>query len=433
MSWNDIKSKGSLALADAVRVNNVLRSLDMSGNRVGVRGFQAFASALVLNTTLRHLHLRKTKDAGGACGIDTATRANRTLETLNISTNHIGDSGTAAIASALEVNPKLHTLDLRWNNVGILGAVGLCAALRVNQSLRVLLLQGNQIDDRASASLANAIRTNSSLITLSLDNNQVGYDGAANIATALQVNHTLETLAISRNNILEGKAALFRSLKENSSLQKLTLDGTNLSCNVLQTLAEALMINTSLRTLSMRQCTFRDRGRFVVVANAFKHNSTLIQLDVRESSFNAADWNALALALNDHSGLEILHVDRCRITDDDLIALAKMLVVNRKLLELHLYGAQLYYRSRGAAALRRALKMNRTLRELHVSEHDKSECFKDYETVRCATRLADIAFVSVVNRCKVFTSVDVEVIKTILKIASSHTTCKLNTTQPDSI
>ena len=429
VSWNDILSKGCLALANAIRFNGVLQSLDMSGNRVGVRGFQAFANALESNTTLQHLNLHKSKQFGGVCGMDKAIRVNKALESLDISDDLIDENAAVAIASALQVNSKLHTLNLTWNPIGVLGTARLYEALQNNSVLRELTFDG--IDPSAGALLANIIRSKSSLTTLDLNQGELRHDEGNAIAAAMEVNQSLKTLTMNRTSTLEAKVTMFSSLKTNSTLEKLELSGKNLSINALQVLAEALKVNTSLKTLVLGRCTFCDGGRFEIVANALQCNSTLTQLDLSWSELDAIDWNALTMALKSSSGLEILHLDHCSIGDDDVIALADMLVGNRKLLELHLYGSRLY--PCGAAALRRALEINRTLRMLSVSESMKSEYFEDCESNRSMTRLTDVGFLSVVHCCKALSSFDAAVITVVLRIASSHIQCQVDTSYPDSL
>ena len=49
--------------------------------------------------------------------------------------------------------------------------------------------------------LFESLKNNTTLENLSLSNNQIGNDGAKNIAEALKINTTLEKLSLSNNQI----------------------------------------------------------------------------------------------------------------------------------------------------------------------------------------------------------------------------------------
>jgi hypothetical protein len=79
-------------------------------------GMHELATALALNTTLTHLGLvgrgLVAADAHELAGMPVLER-NRTLETLNLADNNIGDDGARHLAAALGRNKTLKTLGLR--------------------------------------------------------------------------------------------------------------------------------------------------------------------------------------------------------------------------------------------------------------------------------------------------------------------------------
>ena len=62
-------------------------------------------------------------------------KVNKTLATLNFTTNNIGDSGAAHLSQALKVNGTLCSLNVTCNNIGVKGARLLSKALKVNRTL----------------------------------------------------------------------------------------------------------------------------------------------------------------------------------------------------------------------------------------------------------------------------------------------------------
>ena len=120
------------------------------------------------------LHCKLGDD--GARAIANALRVNSTLQTLDLFSNDIGADGTRAIAELLRVNTTLQSLDLGRNCMGDDEVRAIAEALRVNSKLQVLDLYGNNIGDDGALAIAEALRVNTTLQKLDLRNNYVGYD-----------------------------------------------------------------------------------------------------------------------------------------------------------------------------------------------------------------------------------------------------------------
>ncbi|KAG0349324.1 hypothetical protein BG005_011034, partial [Podila minutissima] len=70
-----------------------------------------------------------------------ALKTNSTLTTLNLELNSIGDNGAQALAEALKTNLTLTILNLRHNSIGHNGAQALAEALKTNSTLTTLNLE----------------------------------------------------------------------------------------------------------------------------------------------------------------------------------------------------------------------------------------------------------------------------------------------------
>ena len=110
---------GVLAIADALKINEVLNKLNISRNQIGPTGAAAIADALKGNAVLTHLDLgaNRIRDQGAAA-IAEALRGNGVLKNLYMGYNQIGDEGAKALASALRVNGVLTKIVLWGNNLG---------------------------------------------------------------------------------------------------------------------------------------------------------------------------------------------------------------------------------------------------------------------------------------------------------------------------
>jgi hypothetical protein len=123
-----------------------------------------------------------------------ALKTNSVLTTLDLRVNSIGSDGAKALAEALKTNSALTTLDLRANSIGDDGAKALAEALKTNSTLTTLDLWENSIGDDGAKALAEALKTNPALITLNLVNNSISDDGAKALAETLKTNSALTAL-----------------------------------------------------------------------------------------------------------------------------------------------------------------------------------------------------------------------------------------------
>ncbi|KAG0358602.1 hypothetical protein BGZ54_010353 [Gamsiella multidivaricata] len=74
-----------------------------------------------------------------------ALKTNSTLTTLNLESNSIGDNGALALSEALKTNSTLTSLDLQYNSIRENGALALSEALKTNSTLTTLNSRNNLI------------------------------------------------------------------------------------------------------------------------------------------------------------------------------------------------------------------------------------------------------------------------------------------------
>ena len=69
-----------------------------------------------------------------------ALRVNTVLQTFDLSENDLGEVGSKAVGEALRVNTVLQTLDLSWTRLGKVGGKAVSEAQSVNTVLESLLM-----------------------------------------------------------------------------------------------------------------------------------------------------------------------------------------------------------------------------------------------------------------------------------------------------
>lgn len=132
----------------------------------------------------------------GATAVAEALKINTALTSLNLDYNNIGDKGAAAIAEALKGGTALTELMLENNKIGNGGAIALAEALTVNEVLRVLDLKMNNIEEIGVAAFAEAVKVNRVLVELLLEGSaEVSWDISGAIEEALFENDRPNRLA----------------------------------------------------------------------------------------------------------------------------------------------------------------------------------------------------------------------------------------------
>ena len=223
-------------LVEALKTNTTLRWLNLYCSIFDATGAAAFADALKTNATLTGLYLcsNRNLDVDGAVAFADALKTNATLTSLNLSANNLDAAAGSALSNALETNTALTWLCLSGNNLGASGAAALANALKVNTTLTGLDLSDNNLDAAFCSVLANALQINTTLTELYLSHNNLGAAGAAALANALQSNTTLTCLGLAYNNLNDaGAAALADALNINTSLSKLYLSENDFSQSVV--------------------------------------------------------------------------------------------------------------------------------------------------------------------------------------------------------
>jgi Ran GTPase-activating protein (RanGAP) involved in mRNA processing and transport len=266
-------------LSDELKVNDTLTQFTMSNN-IGNVGAAALAEALKRNQTLRTLDISKNGiGSAGAAALADALKMNTTLTTLDISSNYeIGDAGAAALAEALTHNTSLTELWISNNNIGLEGATALSEALKYNTGLKTLFINFNNIGDAGAEALAEALTRNTSLKTLNINNNNIGDAGAIALAEGLKDNKGLKSLYINNNNIGDiGATSLADALTHNKSLTELSISYNKIGSVGATALAEALKINATLLFLYN---TFNDSSIIETIGKLLIKNRSLLEYEV---------------------------------------------------------------------------------------------------------------------------------------------------------
>ena len=163
----------------------------------------------------------------------------KSLRSLSLKYHNIGDGGARLIAYNLNKATQLLSLNLECNKIGIAGAEALAS---------YLIIQAREQDKAGKPSSAiGGRRTEPTAVGLQhllLSYNSIGNQGAIALAEALKVNQTLRTLTMKNSGVSdEGLMAIGRALEGNNTLQSLHLFGNNFNNNETGSLFHDLIQN----------------------------------------------------------------------------------------------------------------------------------------------------------------------------------------------
>lgn len=368
LSKTNIKPKDTVEIAK-ILTQTQLTTLNLSGNQIGdIFGGQNLYDEASITATVNLYRSLGTNF--GLTPIAEALKVNSTLTSLNLAGNQIIDDGIARLSKALsfDQNQTLTSLDLSNNNFGIEGLTALVGAiaqpLKPNKTLTTLHLAGNKLGDEAIGMLSKALSYNRSLTTLNLSDNQIGAVGARSLATYLRYNHNLLHLYLAHNLIDRyGAKHLASALKDNRRLITLNLLVNPISDFGVMDLADALEHNSTLKSLNLAFGQFGHRGP-VKLARALEQNRGLTELDLSDNYLG--DWTAYAFekVLKNNTTLAKLYLKFAELGSDGITDIAESLKENTTLTVLNLAGNQV--ESEAAEALIEALKENTTLTVLDL-------------------------------------------------------------------
>ncbi len=181
LNLTGIGTNGVTTIAQALKVNSTLQSLDLCFNEFGDVAVTAIAEALTTSSALQVLRKKISENSIGVCGAKGKV--------------------SKAWKYSLDVSSKLEKLSLSYNTIGKDGATAIAESLKFNSTLQALNLRSNEIGDDGILAIAETLHINSSLQTLNLGSTSFGDDGARALGKALETNSTLQTLDLTWNGI----------------------------------------------------------------------------------------------------------------------------------------------------------------------------------------------------------------------------------------
>ena len=141
----------------------VLKELDLGDTDIGDEGMGHIAYLLENVTDLKTLNLNGNINVtyAGWKRLSKAMKKNKTLRTLSLDFNKIGDEAMAALVSGLKINTSLQTLDLESTCLTEIGGIQLIDLVKCNTTiLDITILPGNKISEKTQEEIRNYLGLN---------------------------------------------------------------------------------------------------------------------------------------------------------------------------------------------------------------------------------------------------------------------------------
>ncbi|CAE7855912.1 NLRC3 [Symbiodinium necroappetens] len=361
-------------LAEAIKVSSSIESVDLSSNHIGSVGARALAEALKVTSSVRK---------------------------IDLSSNYIGDPGGQALAEAVKASPSLQWIDLTFNHMNDKGVKAVSDAIRDSSSEKEALLKGNviqeattealevaqviwqirfrtapaavclrsmRLEDPDAKALAEAVKMKSSVRKIDLCFNQIGDAGAQALAEAIRITASIESIDLEYNKIGDvGAQALAEATKSSSSLTWIKLGGNKIGDVGAQALAEVIEARSSMTEVDLEGNKIGDLGA-QALAEVFKVHPSIMRIKLDGNEFGLAGAEALARAIEMNPSIRSVKLSADHVGNKVLkLAHAISAIKFRERVEVELSFASLG--DVDARALAEAIKMGSAIERIDLGSN----------------------------------------------------------------
>ncbi len=351
---SELDAEGAKAIGGVLeKVAPGLQTLDLSQDHLDDSGITAIVEGLLRAYS-------RTEEKRGA------------LRKLSLPDNCINSDGWIQVAKLVKSNPHLTRIDMSHNNIGSAGtafgdSLQSCAA-----TLKKLLLTVCRLDERAVIAVSRSLAGSCSLSILDIACSRLKNSAEAMRTFAQELiagSKSLEDLDISRNYLDEpGIKELVEGLMKNNSLKKVDLSYNNGVGAEITPMIEAIL-HLKLQELNLRSCSIDDEGgkalgKFVALSSSLRH------LDVSYNKLHTDGAKAISVGVAQSCSLERLRIESNELGDEGARCVAEWVIRRSKTLQV-LDISTSGKGAEGAKAVAKAIMDvagNTTLKEIYLDE-----------------------------------------------------------------
>ena len=284
--------------------------LNLASNQISTEGLKIIQNEVISSHSLRYLNFGVTEGS--------------------FRVNNYSADGGIILARILLNNKSLETLILQENLLGEDAGDKLWAALIQNENLKKLVISDNKIRNKGARSI---LENGNGLISIDLSDNDISPEICFDLKNLIIHSKNLKEVIWNGNYVgLKGINFIVEALKHKSKLKSLSLRNTSIGKLGVKTLAEGLIKNEFLQIL--------DLGSNSIIFDSFRYlcdsmNTNKIRILRCKNNLLGDDsmkyFSETILNNDSKSNLVSFDFSSCKIYDQGLIYLLHSLTKNSKI------------------------------------------------------------------------------------------------------
>ncbi|XP_017948978.2 protein NLRC5 isoform X3 [Xenopus tropicalis] len=318
---------GIFYITESLRNCRSLHSINLSGNNIGEEGAIALANLLPEKRNLRFInvsHCFSVTCDGGRRFIQELTKCPAVQE-IYLDSVELDHTSLLMLFQGMLQMPLLQILSLSCSPIKDVGAEILSAVLPSMKNLREINLSQTKIGPLGALTVAKALGSCGSVEKLLLAENKFENEAADQLAVALPVMRSLKVLNVQSCSLGANESSAFlTALVSCQQIEDICLSGNIFGETCLLEFAKRLQHFTQLRKINLKFCKISDSvSRSLAVG--FGGCKNLEEIILSWNSIGDSGSFALAQALKGMRKLKKLDLERNQITEQGAEAIAQVL------------------------------------------------------------------------------------------------------------
>ena len=385
--------------------------LNISNNNIGKEGIEQLAELISdEKCSLAKLNISNNLIGDeGAIILSHGISKNNSLIAINLSSNHILNSGIIELAKSLKSNSGNKTikkLNLSKNEIENTGLIDFCTILKEENKYRFLKIDfsQNNYSDRAVIEFGEFLLNHPSILKLTISNisteenkttffnscnnlNQLKKLNLENLDMVKANSESLNNILLSNKNILnmnisnnksfgvEGIQGISSGIEHNSKLFSINLSHCNIGDEGAIYLSNSLFKNLDIKEIILIDNKIGEKGTKAIVDKLLGKTSLKI-LDLSFNKINSKGGFYIGKGLIDAQGIQQLLLGYNKLEDEGCEFIANGLEKNSSLFEINLDNNNIS--NKGINALCKYLKNNENLMKVSLNGNKISEIDSDF-------------------------------------------------------
>ena len=236
------------------------------------------------------------------------------LAKINISNNSIGDEGCIILSQGISKNNSLIAINLSKNHILNSGVIELAKSLKSetgNKTIKKINLSKNNIENSGLIEFCSILKSESKYRFTKIDfsENNLSDIGLIEFGAFLQNQPLILKLNISNISTEENITTFFTSCKNLYQIKKINFSNLNISQNNCEAFNDILLSNKNIQLINLINNKNLDTSCIKAISSGIEHNSKLLSINL--SHCNISDEGAICLSNSLFKNLDIKEIFLC--------------------------------------------------------------------------------------------------------------------------